>query len=110
MMLVEAELSIPLSAPLFTGWSLVPRYAGFAATQSAEAVRRRLRDENPELFALDLNQMYTQRPDGSVIVGDTHYRAAGLPPFQQEDAFEALRLGLRRVNFLGVERIRVRER
>ncbi|WP_223227654.1 FAD-dependent oxidoreductase [Leifsonia xyli] len=52
--------------------------------------------------------MYTQRPDGSLIVGDTHYRDAEVPPFQSESAFELL-LEQTRALF-GVERLRVRER
>ena len=107
MMLVDAHLAFALPAPLFTGWSLI-RYAGFAATESAATVRTRLSSEYPELFALDLNQMYTQRPDGGLIVGDTHYRSDGLPPFQDEFAFESL-LSLARGLF-GIERVRVRER
>ncbi|WP_223692598.1 TIGR03364 family FAD-dependent oxidoreductase [Leifsonia poae] len=107
MMLVDADLDHPLSAPLFTGWSLI-RYSGFARTPSAAGLRDRLAEEHPELLALDLNQMYTQRPDGSLIVGDTHYRGDDVPPFQREAAFDAL-LDQARLLF-GTDRIRVRER
>jgi FAD dependent oxidoreductase TIGR03364 len=107
MMLVDAELDGPLTSPLFTGWSLI-RYAGFARTESSAALRTRLHSEHPDLAALDLNQMYTQRPDGGLIVGDTHYRGDGIEPFQGEPAFDAL-LGLARELF-GVRDLRVRER
>ncbi|MFF1879506.1 TIGR03364 family FAD-dependent oxidoreductase [Leifsonia sp. NPDC058230] len=107
MLLVDADLERPLSAPLLTGWSLL-RYAGFTGLSSAAGLRARLADEHPELLALDLNQMYTQRPDGSLIVGDTHYRGADVPPFQSEAAFDAL-LEQARLLF-GTDRIRVRER
>ncbi|AGW42613.1 phytoene dehydrogenase [Leifsonia xyli subsp. cynodontis DSM 46306] len=107
MMLVDADLDRPLSAPVLTGWSLL-RYGGFAATPSAPVVRERLAEAHPELAALDVNQMYTQRPDDSLIVGDTHYRDADVPPFQSEPAFELL-LEQTRALF-GVERLRVRER
>lgn len=107
MLLVDAELERPLSAPLLTGWSLV-RYSGFARTPSAAALRERLAAEHPELAALDLNQMYTQRPDGGLIIGDTHYRGADVPPFQSEEAFELLLDAARRL--FGPGRLRVRER
>jgi FAD dependent oxidoreductase TIGR03364 len=107
MLLVDAELDGPLTSPLFTGWSLI-RYAGFARTASAAALRARLVVEHPDLAALDLNQMYTQRPDGGLIVGDTHYRGDGIEPFQGEPAFDAL-LALAR-DLFGVRDVRVRER
>ena len=106
MMLVDAELDRPLSAPVLTGWSLT-RYAGFAHTPSAGALRARRAEEQPELAALDVNQMYTQRPDGTLIVGDTHYRGDDVQPFQQERAFELL---LERATELFGARLRVRER
>jgi FAD dependent oxidoreductase TIGR03364 len=107
MMLVEAELDHPLAAPLLTGWSLV-RYPGFARTPSAGALRERLAAEHPALAALDVNQMYTQRPDGSLLVGDTHRLGSDVPPFQSEEAFELL---LERACALfGTDRLRVRER
>ncbi len=107
MLLVDAQLDGPLTSPLFTGWSLI-RYAGFTRTASAAALRARLVAEHPDLAALDLNQMYTQRPDGGLIVGDTHYRGDGIDPFQGEPAFEAL-LSLAR-DLFGVRELRVRER
>ncbi|MEL4318404.1 TIGR03364 family FAD-dependent oxidoreductase [Leifsonia sp. YIM 134122] len=107
MMRVSTTLRTPLAAPLLTGWSLV-RYAGFAQTQAAASLRDRLHSEDPALAALDLNQMYTQLPDGSLIVGDTHYRGTAIAPFQSEAAFESL-LAITRELF-GVSELRVLER
>jgi FAD dependent oxidoreductase TIGR03364 len=78
-----------LPGPLLTGWSML-RYSAFAASPAAAALRARLERQHPQLMALDLNQMYTQLPDGSLIVGDTHYRGQSVTPFQQEGAFDAL--------------------
>jgi FAD dependent oxidoreductase TIGR03364 len=89
MLRVDAGLAAPLGAPLLTGWSLL-RYAAFAGAPSAAALRDRLHRGHPSLAALDLNQMYTQLPDGSLIVGDTHYRDDAVSPFQAEGAFDAL--------------------
>ncbi len=107
MLRVDAGLAAPLAAPVLTGWSLV-RYGAFAATPAAQRLRERLHAERPDLAALDLNQMYTQLPDGSLIVGDTHSRGATVAPFQSEAAFEAL-LEITGT-FFGVSRPRVLER
>lgn len=88
MMRVSADLPRPLSAPLLTGWSLV-RYRRFAELRSATPLRERLHAERPELAALDLNQMYTQLPDGTLLLGDSHHKAVQPGPFQPEAAFEA---------------------
>ena len=89
MIRAEVALRAPLDAPLLTGWSLV-RYGRFAALAEAAIVRSRLHAQAPELAALDLNQMYTQLPDGSLIIGDTHHREVSPPPFQSEAASAAL--------------------
>lgn len=107
MMLVEAAPELPLATPVLTGWSLV-RYSGFARTPSAAALRERLAAEQPALAALDVNLMFAQRPDGTLIVGDTHARGADASPFQHEEAF-ALLLEQTRELF-GVADLRVRER
>ncbi|KQP01982.1 TIGR03364 family FAD-dependent oxidoreductase [Leifsonia sp. Leaf264] len=107
MLRVSTTLRTPLAAPLLTGWSLV-RYGGFAAMPTAGALRERLHTEDPALAALDLNQMYTQLPDGSLIVGDTHYRGTAIAPFQSEASFDAL-LAITRELF-GVTDLRVLER
>ncbi|RZU63868.1 FAD dependent oxidoreductase TIGR03364 [Microterricola gilva] len=93
MMRVRVELPaaqpFALPGPLLTGWSML-RYSAFAASPATAALRERLERQHPHLMALDLNQMYTQLPDGSLIVGDTHYRGQSVTPFQQEGAFDAL--------------------
>ncbi len=89
MMRVQMPLSAPLDAPLLTGWSLL-RYGRFESLAEVEPVRERLHAARPDLAAIDLNQMYTQLPDGSVIVGDTHHRDPAPLPFQSEDAQQAL--------------------
>lgn len=89
MLRADADLRAPLDAPLLTGWSLV-RYNRFAALPEAVAVADRLRTDHPQLAALDLNQMYTQLPDGTLIIGDTHHREVSPPPFQSEAASDAL--------------------
>lgn len=89
MLAVDAGLDRDLARPHLTGWSMV-RYSGFAAMPSAATVRDRLGREHPQLLALDVNQMYTQRPNGMLLVGDTHTTADAASPFQQERGFESL--------------------
>ena len=85
MLRVLAGLDTPPVVPLLTGWSML-RYGRFASLPEAETVRARLHRERPDLAALDLNQMYTQLPDGSVLVGDTHRKGVDISPFQSEAA------------------------
>jgi FAD dependent oxidoreductase TIGR03364 len=87
MMRAAVTLRHPLAAPLLTGWSLV-RYGRFAGPE-ASVLRERLHTERPDLAALDLNQMYTQLPDGTLIIGDSHASATSPAPFQPEAAFGA---------------------
>lgn len=88
MMRVAADLPRELEAPLLTGWSLV-RYGRFDAYSATAKLRERLHSERPDLAALDLNQMYTQLPDGTLILGDSHAKSIQPAPFQPEPAFEA---------------------
>ncbi len=78
-----------IRVPLLTGTSML-RYSAFAGTSAAGELRRRYATSRPELLARDVNQMYTERPDGSMLVGDTHYRDTAIPPFQDEEAFSLL--------------------
>lgn len=88
MMRVSAMMPRVLEAPLLTGWSLL-RYGRFASYPETAALRERMHAERPDLAALDLNQMYTQLPDGTLILGDSHRRAIQPDPFQPEAAFDA---------------------
>ncbi|WP_136024458.1 TIGR03364 family FAD-dependent oxidoreductase [Microbacterium sp. K27] len=88
MMRAAVSFRHPLAAPLLTGWSLV-RYGRFSDGPEAAVLRERLHTERPDLAAIDLNQMYTQLPDGTLIIGDSHATAVAPAPFQPEAAFTA---------------------
>ncbi|CRZ17622.1 TIGR03364 family FAD-dependent oxidoreductase [Mycolicibacterium neworleansense] len=107
MLRARLPLAFTLPAPLFTGWSLL-RYSGFEELPSTEAVAARLRAEHPDYVAIDLHQMYTPQPDGSLLIGDTHYRDISAPPFQTEEGFAVLLEEAR--NLFGVKEIEVSER
>lgn len=97
---------VGLTIPVLTGTSML-RYRAFADTRAAAAVRERYARETPELFERDVNQMYAERPDGTLLVGDTHYRGTAIAPFQDEEAFELL---LRLSTDLFGRPLRVRQR
>ena len=107
MLRVRMPLAFTLPAPLFTGWSLL-RYSGFEQLPGVRAVADRLLAEHPESVAVDLHQMYTPQPDGSLLVGDTHVREVSTSPFQSERGFEILLEGAR--TLFAVDEIDVLER
>lgn len=72
----------PLPTPLFTGWSLL-RYSGFADLPATPSLAQRLQADFPDAVELDLHQMYTPQPDGSILIGDTHDRDVDTSPFQR---------------------------
>ena len=107
MLRARLPLSFALPAPLFTVWSLL-RYAGFGDLPGVDAVAQRLRAEHPAGVAVDLHQMYTPQPDGSLLIGDTHFRGVAAEPFQSEEGFELLLDETRKL--FGVNEIEVSER
>lgn len=86
MLLAEG---VGLGIPLLTGSSML-RYSAFASTAAAVGMRARYEREHPELIERDINQMYTERPDGTLVVGDTHVRGTAVSPFQDEESFAVL--------------------
>jgi len=90
MMLADG---VGLPIPVLTGSSML-RYSAFADAPSIADVRTRIAAEEPAMIERDVNQMYTERPDGTLLVGDTHSRGETIAPFQDEADFALLqRLG-----------------
>jgi FAD dependent oxidoreductase TIGR03364 len=80
---------------ILTGLSML-RYNGLSAMPSATAVAQRFAADAPELLEVAMNLMLTQRPDGAIILGDTHHHARTHLPFDEElDAQLLLREGAR---------------
>jgi FAD dependent oxidoreductase TIGR03364 len=69
---------------VLTGTSML-RYGGFLATPSASAVRAEIEAATPELLRAGLNLMFTQRPDGAIVLGDTHRYELTHSPFDDEE-------------------------
>jgi len=69
---------------LLTGYSMV-RYGGFSALPSGPSVADELAGHRPDLVGVDANIMLTTRPDGTVLLGDSHHRDLTVDPFLDED-------------------------
>lgn len=95
-----------LPMPLLTASSLL-RYRG-SGSEIATRVRAELEASHPKLFTLDINEMYTQRPDGMLLVGDTHRTDVLHDPFQPEEEADTV-LTLARTIF-GSDDMRIAER
>lgn len=92
---------------VLTGFSML-RYDAFARCPSIEKVRRRLTHDHPELVEAGLNLMFTQLPDGSLTIGDTHHYSRTVDPYRTEDLDDLVLTETARL--LGVPSLHVLER
>lgn len=95
-----------LGPAVLTGTSMM-RYGAFAGT-AADALRAELAERRPELLEIDANVMFTQHPDGTLLVGDSHITHDTAPPFLDERWSEILLRDAAAV--LGVDGLEVIER
>ncbi|HEY5230519.1 MAG TPA: TIGR03364 family FAD-dependent oxidoreductase, partial [Galbitalea sp.] len=107
MMRVAPPAGLVLRPAVLTGTSML-RYPGFAETAAAAVLRDELTASRPDLLAIGANVMFTQRPDGTLLVGDSHRYATTMDPFQAEATSEILLAEVERL--LGVRKLRVLER
>lgn len=80
---VAPPSDVRIDPAVLSGSSML-RYGGLTATPSAAAVRREFEESTPELIDVAMNLMLTQRPDGSIVLGDTHHYARTHLPFDEE--------------------------
>ena len=107
MALVDAPGGRRIRQAVLTGTSLL-RYPAFAETAAAVALRAEMTELRPDLLAIGANLMFTQRPDGSLIVGDSHAYDLAHPPFLEESISSTLLAEAARV--LNTPQLRVLER
>jgi FAD dependent oxidoreductase TIGR03364 len=107
MAVVQAPDDRSISPAVLTGTSML-RYPAFTETAASEALRERVNAEDPELIRIGANVMFTQRPDGTILAGDSHNYSATVDPFLRESTTDLLIERIAAV--LGVERLRVLER
>lgn len=84
MLEVAPPGGVEIAPAVLTGTSLL-RYAGFTAMPSAGRVREEIEATAPELLDVAMNLMLTQRPDGSIVLGDTHHYGRTHLPFEDEE-------------------------
>ncbi len=96
--LVECALSMTLAATpehirtdaaILSRTSLL-RYDAFSTMPAAEAVRDEVARSAPELLAVGANVMFGPRPDGTIIIGDSHVYGENVDPFLPESTTEVL--------------------
>lgn len=107
MLTVAAPHGRRYDPAILSGTSML-RYAGMASQPAAEQVRARYQRQAPHLLEATVNLMLTQRPDGDLVIGDTHAYGATHDAFSEED-LDALLLG-EAARLLGVEHLEVRQR
>lgn len=61
------------------------RYPAFTDMPAAAALRKEVTATRPELLEIGANVMFTQRPDGSLILGDSHHYHRTAEPFLDEE-------------------------
>lgn len=114
--ILRCTLQMAMSAPLpgygldsavLTGTSML-RYDGFSATPAATELRARMQQETPELLEMVANVMFTRRPDGSVLLGDSHEYAPTAQPFLHEQY--SARLLQEIAGLLGLPALPIRQR
>jgi FAD dependent oxidoreductase TIGR03364 len=72
-----------LAPAVLTGSSML-RYDGLAQQPSAADVRAEIAAESPALLEQGVNLMLTQRPNGRLVIGDTHHDGITEDPFEDE--------------------------
>jgi D-hydroxyproline dehydrogenase subunit beta len=107
MMRVKAPDKMVLRPAVLTGTSML-RYPAFTETSAAKALRKETRSARPDLLEIGANIMFTQRPNGTLIVGDSHRYATTMDPFQAEATAAILLAEIERI--LGVDSLKVKER
>jgi FAD dependent oxidoreductase TIGR03364 len=107
MMRVDAPKGLVLRPAVLTGTSML-RYPAFAETKAAGALKKELKGDRPELLEIGANVMFTQRPNGTLIVGDSHRYATTMDPFQAEKVSRILLEEI--AGILGVKELKVKER
>ncbi|MDQ2837947.1 MAG: TIGR03364 family FAD-dependent oxidoreductase [Actinomycetota bacterium] len=107
MLRVANPRSTEIEPAVLTGFSLL-RYDGFLACSASRRVRARLAEQHSEAMAMGLNLMFTQAPDGDLIIGDTHAYDRTRDAFNDETRDEQVLS--RTAELLGVDRLTIRQR
>lgn len=89
MLRAEASEDLELKPAVLTATSML-RYEAFTEMPAAKALQAEVLAEHPELLDIQANVMFTQRPDGTLLLGDSHSYAATQTPFLKESTSQTL--------------------
>ncbi|BCW09873.1 oxidoreductase [Arthrobacter sp. NtRootA4] len=89
MSLAAGPAGVRFTPAVLTATSML-RYPAFTDMPSAEALRSEVEVKQPELLDIGANVMFTQRPDGTIILGDSHHYHRTADPFLDETVTDAL--------------------
>jgi FAD dependent oxidoreductase TIGR03364 len=89
MLEVAPPGDVRIGPAILTGTGML-RYPALAAMPSVAAVRGEMELHQAELLHQAVNLMLTQRPDGSLVLGDTHQYDRTHQPFDDERVAELL--------------------
>jgi FAD dependent oxidoreductase TIGR03364 len=107
MALVERPGGRTITPAVLSGTSML-RYPAFVETRASDALRETMGATHPELVEIGANVMLTQRPDGSLIVGDSHAYDLTLDPFLEESTSDTLLAAV--AQLLGEDGFTIRQR
>lgn len=109
MLALDHPAGAVIDPAVLTGWSLL-RYDGFAVSPALDRVRSRLAAADPAAVEAGLNLMFTQRPSGEIVFGDTHDYGPAVSPFRAEQRDDLLLSHARRLFGTVSPRVRARWR
>lgn len=89
MSLAAKPAGLELDPAVLTATSML-RYPAFTDMPAAAALRDEVEATQPELLEIGANVMFTQRPDGTVILGDSHHYHLTADPFLDESVTSSL--------------------
>ncbi|SEI75684.1 FAD dependent oxidoreductase TIGR03364 [Arthrobacter sp. yr096] len=89
MSLAAKPSGVEFAPAVLTATSML-RYPAFTDMPAAAALRSEVLENQPELLEIGANVMFTQRPDGTVILGDSHHYHRTADPFLDESVTTAL--------------------
>lgn len=107
MALAEHPAGVDLEPAVLTATSML-RYDAFTEVPSAQALREEIAAAAPELLEVGANVMFTQRPDGTLLLGDSHSYQLTQDPFLTEATSSRLNAEIQSV--LGLDELTIRER
>ncbi|MBC9953744.1 TIGR03364 family FAD-dependent oxidoreductase [Leucobacter sp. cx-42] len=89
MAMAPAPRGYELDQSVMSGTS-INRYEAFTLMPGHAALFAELNDNNPDLMEMGANVMFTRRPDGTLLLGDSHSYELTMPPFLEDQITDRL--------------------